>query len=197
MANDQELMHFQIKGAKWGQRRFQNEDGSLTPAGRERYLKNPNERRDGNAGKVTIAKPKKLVSKKELKQRQKAKEAKAKAEVAAQKKARKLEIERSNVLQDPNRLMANLHNSKYKFTKKEVEDAIQVFRLEDQLLDLAKKRRPTEKTVSRGMQVAKNILNGLTVAADTYEKVVQIQNLMNYGSKQAPGSKKKKNNDND
>lgn len=31
------IEHFQIKGAKWGIRRFQNRDGSLTPAGRERY----------------------------------------------------------------------------------------------------------------------------------------------------------------
>ena len=32
-----ELYHTGIKGMKWGIRRFQNEDGSLTPAGRERY----------------------------------------------------------------------------------------------------------------------------------------------------------------
>lgn len=32
-----ELMHYGIKGQKWGVRRFQNKDGSLTPAGRERY----------------------------------------------------------------------------------------------------------------------------------------------------------------
>lgn len=32
-----ELYHHGIKGQKWGQRRFQNEDGSLTAAGRQRY----------------------------------------------------------------------------------------------------------------------------------------------------------------
>lgn len=31
------LMHHGIKGMHWGIRRFQNEDGSLTPAGKERY----------------------------------------------------------------------------------------------------------------------------------------------------------------
>lgn len=31
------LMHHGIKGQRWGVRRFQNEDGSLTSAGRERY----------------------------------------------------------------------------------------------------------------------------------------------------------------
>lgn len=32
-----ELYHHGIKGQKWGVRRFQNEDGSLTPAGKKRY----------------------------------------------------------------------------------------------------------------------------------------------------------------
>lgn len=31
------LAHHGIKGQKWGIRRFQNSDGSLTSAGRERY----------------------------------------------------------------------------------------------------------------------------------------------------------------
>lgn len=31
------LMHHGIKGQKWGVRRYQNKDGSLTPAGKQRY----------------------------------------------------------------------------------------------------------------------------------------------------------------
>lgn len=34
-----ELYHHGIKGQKWGVRRFQNEDGTLTDRGRDRYLK--------------------------------------------------------------------------------------------------------------------------------------------------------------
>lgn len=34
---ENELMHWGIKGMKWGIRRYQNKDGSLTPAGRKRY----------------------------------------------------------------------------------------------------------------------------------------------------------------
>ena len=32
-----ELYHYGIKGQRWGERRFQNEDGSLTEEGRRRY----------------------------------------------------------------------------------------------------------------------------------------------------------------
>ena len=32
-----ELYHWGIKGQKWGVRRYQNKDGSLTPAGRKKY----------------------------------------------------------------------------------------------------------------------------------------------------------------
>lgn len=32
-----QLTHWGIKGMKWGVRRYQNKDGSLTPAGRKRY----------------------------------------------------------------------------------------------------------------------------------------------------------------
>lgn len=34
-----ELMHYGIMGQKWGKRRYQNDDGTLTPEGRERYAK--------------------------------------------------------------------------------------------------------------------------------------------------------------
>jgi hypothetical protein len=32
-----ELKHWGVKGQKWGVRRYQNKDGSLTPAGKKRY----------------------------------------------------------------------------------------------------------------------------------------------------------------
>lgn len=47
MAGNQDfLRHFGIPGQKWGVRRYQNEDGTLTEEGRQRYLElNPNSQR--------------------------------------------------------------------------------------------------------------------------------------------------------
>lgn len=40
---DYELYHWGVKGMKWGVRRYQNKDGSLTPAGRKRRREEPHE----------------------------------------------------------------------------------------------------------------------------------------------------------
>lgn len=37
--SEDELCHYGIKGQKWGVRRYQNPDGSLTPAGKKKYSK--------------------------------------------------------------------------------------------------------------------------------------------------------------
>lgn len=34
---NEELYHHGVKGMKWGVRRYQNKDGSLTPSGKKRY----------------------------------------------------------------------------------------------------------------------------------------------------------------
>lgn len=55
MNKENEIYHFGIKGQKWGVRRYQNKDGTLTPAGRERY--------GGDAANVPARKLKKQVGK--------------------------------------------------------------------------------------------------------------------------------------
>lgn len=52
---DQELTHHGTKGMKWGRRRYQNPDGSLTPAGRKRYGVEGTYRPKGQPSKPTQA----------------------------------------------------------------------------------------------------------------------------------------------
>lgn len=58
-----ELYHWGIKGMKWGVRRYQNKDGSLTPAGKKRRNVHDDYRRAHDGKKVSE------LSDRELKER--------------------------------------------------------------------------------------------------------------------------------
>lgn len=74
MEND-ELYHHGIKGQKWGVRRFQNKDGSLTALGKKR-LSSPSEKKsgDGLGGKIKTSIANKQASRQKKKAEKQAKE---------------------------------------------------------------------------------------------------------------------------
>ena len=57
-----ELYHWGIKGMHWGVRRYQNKDGSLTPAGRKRYSEDDNNNRSSDSTNESSSSARRSVS---------------------------------------------------------------------------------------------------------------------------------------
>ena len=92
--NPYELTHWGIKGMKWGVRRFQNKDGSLTDAGGRRYNGSDYQPKKSLGQKISDYK-KASAKKKQLKKARDAraakKEAEEKAKVAAEQRKKDLD----------------------------------------------------------------------------------------------------------
>ena len=80
---DDELYHHGILGQRWGHRRFQNEDGSWTPEGRERYSEGDKSRQAVKPKIDSRAKIRSSFEEKKYKLYMKSKEQKLKDKIAA------------------------------------------------------------------------------------------------------------------
>lgn len=160
-----ELYHFGTKGMKWGRRRYQNEDGSLTDEGRRHY---------GYSLKRTIqnigeARRKKKAAKKRAKALEKAR--KARAEKRAHEEAKKKAIETgeaSEVVKYKNELTVD--------EKRKIADRL---RVDDELAKYAASeamRKAEEAARNSKWNKAKNIAGKIGEAGETIEKLGNAYN---------------------
>lgn len=184
--DNNELKHFGIKGMHWGVRRYQNKDGSLTPAGEKRYagqLEKYEARKKEIARKMKLKSEKREVS--EMKRRAKFEEADAKAkrlkdeqalrdkkqEIADLKKAKSNKGDSNNSSNTSQSSSKNSTNSSFlnKKSMSEMSDA-ELKATVERLNNEKKYRDLTPEKVSFGKKVFDKVV--VPAAADASKSVL-------------------------
>lgn len=170
---DCQIFHAGVKGMKWGQRLYQNKDGSLTALGRLRYGKGSGKRKASTAK----AKTTKVDSKKAIEQKKK-------------------EILKS-------RSAKELYKNADLFSTQELQTAYNRLQLERNILSLSPKEvSKGEQFVSKAIKVGKTLNEIADTGIKGYNNAARVYNAFSTGKKvnyipNADGGKKKKDKDKD
>lgn len=209
--DNKELMHHGTKGMRWGVRRYQNKDGSLTAAGKKRYNK---ELAEIKAEKAKLAAKNKIVER-QLKTREKFSKlddmrdelASQKKELAAKQKSlssrhRKKELtpeeteaKKQAILKrrSPKEIYENAHL----FSDKELSEVYTRMNTEKNIKSLIPKEvKKGEEAVNKIIDYSKKAVDGLDAGIKLYNNVARILNAGNKSGKKLPivptGESKKK-----
>lgn len=155
-----ELQHHGTKGMRWGIRRYQNSDGSLTPAGKKRY---------GIIGSIKERSAQKKKQKQRAEALEKARETKkTKAEEAAEKK---------RVLESGT--AAEVMKYKGQLSNKELADAYSRLNYERMISDIsARDIQSGADKVDSLMTKAEKVVGAAQKGLDTYNKAAKIVNAV-------------------
>ena len=153
------LAHHGIKNQKWGQRRFQNYDGSLTSEGRRRY----------GVGESN-------QSRRERKQAEKAKAkaAKERAKATSKKKAdaQKLQNEKQKRMDYLRDHPEKIYKYRKELTQDDVTEIMQKVRFDRSLQDIRKEE------ISRGMKKIDQIRNNTQTVLNAYQTGKNVYNTI-------------------
>lgn len=159
-----ELSHHGIKGQKWGRRRYQNKDGSLTPAGKQRYGSEENfESRYDEDVKAGIRATKKLTDGgKDL--------TKATKEYAGERN-RKKQQKANKALEEAARDKAR------SMTDQELRDAVSRLNMEENYTRMIQNRERIELGESAASKFMDRSMTALTLASTALSIALAVKEL--------------------
>lgn len=160
------LAHHGIKNQKWGQRRFQNYDGSLTSEGRKRYgvgesNLSKRERKQAEKAKAKAAKERAKVNSKK----------KADAQKAAEQKQKRMDYLRDHP--------EKIYKYRKELTQDDVTAIMQKVKFDQSLQDIRKAE--TQRGMKKIESIRQNVETGLKwyqTGKNTYNAIAEVHNAI-------------------
>ena len=175
-SDNDELMHHGVKGQKWGVRRYQNSDGSLTSAGKKRYTQGSGKSDKPESAKATKATSNKAVDFVKKTAASGAEKFKAKRQAAVEKKEAEEAVKKERAA-----IEAYNRRPVSEMSDEELMDRIDRMALEKRYKDLNASLNPQTKSKAESIKD----LVGDMVSDAVYKSGSQLltQTLNHYGSK--------------
>lgn len=165
-----ELYHYGVKGMKWGVRRYQNEDGSLTEKGRKKY---------GSEPELEVAMEEKKKKNEQQVKVMKATKATIKPTKDIVREANNIEKERSRRKQEKynKEVKDAVLDEATKMSDQELRDAVNRLNMEERYTQVMASRQQVDLGRSRAEKYMDRTMTALTLTSTALSIGIMIREL--------------------